>query len=142
VIVQTDNGYSSLLLEYKHELNGTPGRWTDGSYSAEEIRFNLLAIAQRPLPLLKTQLHHLITLQSGIINHLNSFLSDWSIFSDSVPAADKVDSSLIEKAVTAGVPQYLLALKKALDRDIAITNRKVADEEEKISQHMVCLWVS
>lgn len=133
-----DNGYSSLLLEYKPELNGTLAWWTDDSYSAEEIRFNLLAIAQRPLPLLKTELHGLINLQSEIISHLNNCLPEWSIFSDSVPAADKVDSSLIEKAVKAGQSRNLLALKKALDRDIAITNAKVADEKEKISERMVC----
>jgi len=105
-------------------------------YSAEEIRFNLLAIAQRPLPLLKTELHSLINLQSDIISHLNNCLPDWSIFSDSVPAADKVNSSLIEKAVKAGQSRDLLAFKKALDRDIAITKGKVADEEEKISERM------
>lgn len=55
-----------------------------------------------------------------------------------MPAADKVNSSLIEKAVKAGQSRDLLAFKKALDRDIAITKGKVADEEEKISERMVC----
>jgi hypothetical protein len=108
------------------------------SYSAEEIRFNLLAIAQRPLPLLKSRLHELSQLRSEMKFHLDNVVPDWTVFADSVQTAESsVDANLIAKAIKAGDARDLIALKKALDRDINITNRKVSDEEEKISQYMV-----
>jgi hypothetical protein len=106
-------------------------------YSAEEIRFNLLAIAQRPLPILESKLQHLTSLQNEIQSNLDTLVPEWSIFTDAVPTADiKIDSSLIAKTLQNGDATELLSLKKALDRDIAITKLKVKDEEEKISQYM------
>src|SRR5271155_3961776 len=93
----------------------------NGRYSEEEIRFNLLAIAQRPLPLLTSQLTELTSLRTTLISHLSTLIPDWDALSECVPATEtKVDQSLLTQTLKDGDARQLLALKKALDRDIAL----------------------
>jgi|SRR5271170_3485487 hypothetical protein len=133
------DGYNSLLLEYKNESNGTPFAGSEGvtgRYSEEEIRFNLLAIAQRPLPILTSQLTELSSWQSTLISHLSQLIPDWDALSECVPATDsKVDGPLLTKTVKGGDARELLALKKALDRDLALCRERVVNEEEKLSEY-------
>jgi hypothetical protein len=111
----------------------------DYRYSAEEIRFSLLAIAQRPLPILQSQLADLNNLSSQLESHLNDLIPDWKALSEYVAASDsQVDANTIRKAIEEGDTRDLLILKKGLERDIAILKPKIRDEEEKISEYMVC----
>ena len=111
---------------------------SDIRYSVEEIRFNLLAIAQRPLPILDARLRELNSIQSILQSYLNDRIPDWNALSELVPAMDsKVDASLVEKTVKRGDMQEVLSLKKALDRDITIVKMRIIDEEEKISEYTV-----
>ena len=134
-----DNGYNSLLLEYKNGSNGNTfigERHFNCRYSEEEIRFNLLAITQRPLPILTSQLVELTSLQSTLHSHLSTSIPDWDALSHCIPATDsKVDSSLLAKTVKQSDERELLALKKALDRDIALVRAQIVDEEEKLSEY-------
>jgi hypothetical protein len=134
------NGYNSRLPEYRNEWNGISlPTIADYRYSAEEIRFNLLAIAQRPLPILHSQLADLNNLSSQLESHLNDLIPDWKALSEYVPASEsQVDSTTIAKAIEESDTRILLSLKKALERDIAILKPKIRDEEEKISEYMVC----
>jgi len=110
----------------------------DFRYSAEEIRFSLLAIAQRPLPILTSQLNDLNVLLSTLHSHLEIITPDWNALAEFVPAAEsQVDSSLIAKTIKKGDVRDLLSLKKALDRDIAMLKTKIIDEEEKLSEYTV-----
>lgn len=85
-----------------------------------------------------SQLNDLNILQSTLLPHLNTLIPDWNALGEFVPAIDsQVDLSLIAKTVKQGDARDLLSVKKALDRDIAILNRKITDEEEKISEYTV-----
>jgi hypothetical protein len=109
-------------------------------YSAEEIRFNLLAIARRPLPVLKSQLYNLTLLRTEIESRLDNLPPDDAVVTDSVPASElHVDRALIAKAVISGDARDLISMKKAVERDIVSAKGKIADEEEKISKYMVFL---
>ena len=139
-----DNGYNSLLLEYRNESNGSPhppffcggSGVVMGRYSEEEIRFNLLAIAQRPLPLLTSQLTELTSLRTTLISHLSTLIPDWDALSECVPATEtKVDQSLLTQTLKDGDARQLLALKKALDRDIVLCRGQIVNEEEKLSEY-------
>ena len=106
-----------------------------GRYSEEEIRFNLLAIAQRPLPLLTSQLTELASLRTTLISHLSTLIPDWDALSECVPATEtKVDQSLTQ-TLEGGDARQLLALKKALDRDIVLCRGQSVNEEEKLSEY-------
>jgi len=145
-IVQKGNGYNLLLLEYRNGSNGIHlYGLPDFRYSAEEIRFNLLAIAQRPLPILTSKLNDLNALLSTLHTHLETITPDWNALAEFVLAAEsQVDSSLIAKAIKRGDVRDLLSLKKALDRDIAILKTKLIDEEEKLSEYAVTIlsWLA
>jgi hypothetical protein len=134
-----DSGYNSQLHVYKNELNGfSIVLSTNNRYSAEEIRFNLLAIGQRPLPILISQLNELNSLQSTLLSHLDDIIPDWNALAEFVPATDpQVDSNLLAKTIKQGDARDLLSLKKALDRDIIILKTRIIDEEEKISGYTV-----
>lgn len=108
-------------------------------YSAEEIRFNLLAVAQRPLPLLQSQLNGLNILSTTLQSHLNTFIPDWKLHIDSIPATTEssISSSLLSQAIEQTNPQEFLSLKKATDREIALLKMRIIDEEQKISEYMV-----
>jgi len=76
-------GYNSLLLEYRNESNGTSlylECGDNGRYSEAEIRLNLLAIAQRPLPLQTSQLAELTSFGITLISHLSTLIPDWDSF--------------------------------------------------------------
>jgi len=95
-----DNGYNSLLLEYRNESNGSPfaGEWEgNGRCSEEKIRFNLLAIVQRHFPIFTSQLTELSSWQSTLLSHLSTLIPDWDAPSECVPATDtKVDYPLMQ----------------------------------------------
>jgi hypothetical protein len=108
------------------------------SYSVEEIRFNLLAIGQRLLPALQSQLDEFEKLTTTLESHLNDVIPDWKVLAEYVPAAGPVvDSDAIVKAAKEDDMQGLLSLKKKLERDIAILKGKVTSEEETISDYTV-----
>ena len=109
-------------------------------YSTEEIRFNLLAVGQRPLPLLQTQLTDLTTLSSQLETHLNALIPEWPALIDSIPAIDSdthITSTFLSTAIQQNNPQELLSVKKALDRDMALLKMRISDEEQKILEYMV-----
>jgi len=109
-------------------------------YSAEEIRFNLLAIGRRPLPIWKAQLEDLMGCQTKLLAHLQKLVPDWKLLREYVPANDStVTHDLFLKVLQSEDPSELLALKKAIERDIALLKRKISDEEDKISEYMVSL---
>ena len=127
-----------LLHESK---NGSRGRHLtkliNDRYSANEIRFNLLAIAQRPLPILVSQLDTLKGLLPQLHSTLNDLVPDWKAFLDHVPAnPSQVDSALVEKIIQEADTRDLLALKNAIDRDIALLKTKISNEEEKVSEYL------
>jgi len=116
---------------------------SDWRYAEEEIRFNLLAVAQRPLPILISQLNELNKLSSTLESHIDNRIPDWKLHVENIPATEsQVNSSLISKTIKKGDNQELLCLKKALDRDIALLKMKIIDEEQRISDYMVQhLWI-
>jgi hypothetical protein len=98
----------------------------------------LLAIAQRQLPLLISQLNDLTALQTTLTSQLETLIPDWNALCEFVPASEsQVDSTLLTKTIKQGDTRDLLSLKKALDRDIAILKSKIIDEEEKLSEYTV-----
>jgi Ubiquitin carboxyl-terminal hydrolases len=106
------------------------------SYSTEEIRFSLLALAQRRLPVLASQLEDLTQLSTTLQSQLNTLVPDWAALETFVAAADtKVDPVIVSQALEKGDPQTILSVKKALERDFAILRANLADEEEKISEY-------
>jgi hypothetical protein len=106
-------------------------------YSAEEIRFNLLAVGPRLLPLFHQQLAQLTQLLTDVTSQLDDLIPDWKVF-DEHPALDcPATQDLLTSTLQKGDPAELMALKKAVDRDLALLKRKVSDEEDKISEYMV-----
>jgi hypothetical protein len=60
------------------------------------------------------------------------------VFAEDTAALEStVDEAVVKKTMEAGSPHDLLCLKKALDRDIALTKLKIRDEEEKVLGYMV-----
>jgi hypothetical protein len=117
-----------------------PCHLSNHSYSAEEIRFNLLAIAQRSYPILMSQLAELRTLYDTVLSHLEKCNPNWRDFLDSAPPlSSKVDADLVNKTIKRGELLDLISLKKALDRDISLVKSRVVDEEEKLSGYTVSL---
>ena len=108
--------------------------FSDQSYSESEIRFNLLALAQRRLPVIASQLEDLTQLSSRLLSQLNELVPDWNALEDFVTATDaKVDSLLVSSALENGDPQIIISVKKALERDVALLRSSLVDEEDKIS---------
>ena|SRR5436305_1158773 len=103
-----------------------------------EIRFNLLAIAQRPLPILTSQLNSLKNLNTTLQAHLTSLTPDWPVLSEDIPATpSQIDSTLFNKVMKTDDTRDLLALKKGLDRDIILIKEKIIAEEERLSEYSV-----
>jgi hypothetical protein len=112
------------------------------SYSSEEIRFNLLAIAERSLPLLTSRLTELQGLYSTFLSHLDTNRPDWRASLDPTPALQgRVDTGLVNKTIEEGDLLESISLKKALDRDISAIKSRITDEEEKLSKYAVCARV-
>jgi hypothetical protein len=109
----------------------------NGSYSAEEIRFNLLAIGPRLLPLYHAQLTKFKELLAEVISNLNNLIPNWTVFDDHVPLDASATRDLLVEILQKGDSTKLMALKKAADRDIALLIQKISDEEDKISEYMV-----
>lgn len=97
-----------------------------------------MAIGQRSLPILISQLNELNSFLSTLLPHLNDLIPDWNALAEFVPATDsKVDSNLVTETIEHGDARDLLSLKKALDKDITILKARIIDEEEKISGYTV-----
>ena len=95
-------------------------------------------MAQRPLPILTSQLKDLNNLSTELESHIDNLIPDWKLHIEHIPATEsQVNSTLLSKAIEQGDSRELLCLKKALDRDIALLKINIIDEEQKISEYMV-----
>lgn len=107
-------------------------------YSAEEIRFNLLAIAQRTLRVQLTHLQALQALEKSLVPHLDTLIPDWKALVEFVPATEApISTESIEDTVKLSDANKLLAIERGLQRDMTLTKHKIHEEEEKLSGYAV-----
>jgi hypothetical protein len=107
-------------------------------YSAEEIRFNLLAIAQRTLRVQQAHLQALQYLEHSLVPHLDTLIPDWKALIEFVPATGApITTESIEDTLKASDANKLLAIERGLQRDMTITKHKIREEEEKLSGYAV-----
>jgi hypothetical protein len=79
-----------------------------------------------------------LTLQS----HIDDIIPDWKLEIEYIPASESVvEPSLLSAAIKQGDSRELLRIKKALERDIALLKMRIIDEEQKISEYMVEVYV-
>ena len=109
-------------------------------YSAEEIRFSLLAIAQRTLRVLLAHLQGLQALERTIVPHLETLIPDWKALIEFVPATEApISTESIEDTLRLSDTNKLLAIERGLQRDMTIAKHKIHEEEEKLSGYAVPL---
>jgi hypothetical protein len=77
-------------------------------------------------------------LEKSLIPHLDTLVPDWKALIEFVPATEaRIDAELIDEVLARSDTNKLLAIEKALQRDIAIFKHKIHDEEEKLSGYAV-----
>jgi hypothetical protein len=107
-------------------------------YSGEEIRFNLLAIAQRTLRVQLAHLQALQALENSLVPHLDILIPDWKALVEFVPATEApISTESIEDTVKLSDANKLLAIERGLQRDMALSKHKIHEEEEKLSGYAV-----
>jgi hypothetical protein len=107
-------------------------------YSTEEIRFNLLAVAQRTLRVQQAHLQALQALEKTLVPHLDTLIPDWKALVEFVPATEApISTESIEDTVKLSDANKLLAIERGLQRDMTLAKHKIHEEEDKLSGYAV-----